>query len=107
MIASLLIDYFVEKDIEFNPLGSFTQEKGEEVSAQADESFLIGKSTGITPDISIEVVFPRGGKAQTNSLPSIRSTRSLVLGGWSIWPVSFGIAQLRDDLCYHRNSPIF
>ena len=24
MIASLLIDYFVEKDIEFNPLGSFT-----------------------------------------------------------------------------------
>jgi hypothetical protein len=29
MIASLSIDYFVEKDIEFNPLGSFTQEKGE------------------------------------------------------------------------------
>jgi hypothetical protein len=28
MIASLPIDYFVEKDIEFNPLGSFTQEKG-------------------------------------------------------------------------------
>ncbi len=36
MIASLPIDYFVEKDIEFNPLGSFTQEKEEEVSAQAD-----------------------------------------------------------------------
>jgi hypothetical protein len=53
MIASLPTDYFVEKDIEFNPLGSFTQEKGEEVSAQADESFLIGKSTGITPDLSI------------------------------------------------------
>ncbi|WP_445170971.1 Uma2 family endonuclease [Microcoleus sp.] len=62
MIASLLIDYFVEKDIEFNPLGSFTQEKGEEVSAQADESFLIGKSTAITPDLSIEVVFNSGGK---------------------------------------------
>ena len=62
MIASLLIDYFVEKDIEFNPLGSFTQEKGEEVSAQADESFLIGKSTGITPDLFIEVVFTSGGK---------------------------------------------
>ena len=62
MIASLSIDYFVEKDIEFNPLGSFTQEKREKVSAQADESFLIGKSTGITPDISIEVVFTSGGK---------------------------------------------
>ena len=62
MIASLPTDYFVEKDIEFNPLGSFTQEKGEEVSAQADESFLIGKSTGITPDLSIEVVFTSGGK---------------------------------------------
>jgi hypothetical protein len=36
MIASLPLDYFVEKDIEFNPLSSFTQEKGEEVSAQAD-----------------------------------------------------------------------
>ena len=38
MIVSLSIDYFVEKDIEFNPLASFTQEKGENVSAQADES---------------------------------------------------------------------
>jgi hypothetical protein len=62
MIASLLIDYFVEKDIEFNPLGSYTQENGEEVSAQADESFLIGKSTGITPDLSIELVFTSGEK---------------------------------------------
>ena len=64
MIASLLSDYFVEKDIEFNPLGSFTQEKGEEVSAQTDASFLIGKSTGITRDLSIEVVFTSGGKCK-------------------------------------------
>jgi hypothetical protein len=35
----LLSDYFVEKDIEFNRLGNFSQEKGEEVSAQAEESF--------------------------------------------------------------------
>jgi hypothetical protein len=69
MIASLLIDYFVEKDIEFNPLGSFTQEKGEEVSAQADESFLIGKSTGITPDLSIEVVFTSGGNRKLTRYP--------------------------------------
>ena len=65
-IASLLMDYFVEKDIEFNPLGSFTQEKGQEVSVQADESFLIGKSTGITPDLAIEVVFTSGGESKLN-----------------------------------------
>lgn len=92
-IAGLLMDYFVEKDIEFNPLGSFTQEKGQEVSVQADESFLIGKSTGKTLDIAIEVVFTSGRK-QVESLPSLGSPRSLVLGGWSIWPVSFAIARI-------------
>ncbi|MCU0542692.1 MAG: hypothetical protein MUE44_10925 [Oscillatoriaceae cyanobacterium Prado104] len=56
-IAGLLIDYFVEKDIDFNPLGSFTQEKEPKVSVQSDESFLIGKSTGKTPDLAIEVIF--------------------------------------------------
>jgi Uma2 family endonuclease len=77
MIASLLIDYFVEKDIEFNHLGSFTQEKGEEVSPQADESFLIGKSTGITPDRSIKVVFTSGGKRKL--------TRYQALGVPEVW----------------------
>jgi Uma2 family endonuclease len=91
MIASLLIDYFVEKDIEFNPLGSFTQEKGEEVSAQADESFLIGKSTGITPDISIEVVFTSGGKRKL--------TRYQALGVPEVWfweDGVFGLYHLRS-----------
>jgi Uma2 family endonuclease len=77
MIASLLIDYFVEKDIEFNHLGSFTQEKGEEVSPQADESFLIGKPTGITPHLSIEVVFNSGGKRKL--------TRYQALGVPEVW----------------------
>jgi Uma2 family endonuclease len=91
MIASLLIDYFVEKDIEFNPLGSFTQEKGEEVSAQADESFLIGKSTGITPDLSIEVVFISGGKRKL--------TRYQALGVPEVWfweDGVFGLYHLRS-----------
>jgi len=91
MIASLLIDYFVEKDIEFNPLGSFTQEKGEEVSAQADESFLIGKSTGITPDLSIEVVFTSGGKRKL--------TRYQALGVPEVWFWEDGVFGL-----YHINS---
>ena len=91
MIASLLIDYLVEKDIEFNPLGSFTQEKGEEVSAQADESFLIGKSTGITPDLSIEVVFTSGGKRKL--------TRYQALGVPEVWfweDGVFGLYHLRS-----------
>lgn len=91
MIAGLLIDYFVEKDIEFNPLGSFTQEKGEEVSAQADESFLIGKSTGITPDLSIEVVFTSGGKRKL--------TRYQALGVPEVWfweDGVFGLYHLRS-----------
>jgi Uma2 family endonuclease len=91
MIASLPIDYFVEKDIEFNPLGSFTQEKGEEVSAQADASFLIGKSTGITPDLSIEVVFTSGGKRKL--------TRYQALGVPAVWfweDGVFGLYHLRS-----------
>jgi hypothetical protein len=49
MITALLVQYFLEKQIEFNPLGSFTQEKEEEdVSAQADESLAIGSSTAVS-----------------------------------------------------------
>ena len=91
MIASLPIDYFVEKDIEFNPLGSFTPEKGEEVSAQADESCLIGKSTGITPDLSIEVVFTSWGKRKL--------TRYQALGVPEVWfweDGVFGLYHLRS-----------
>lgn len=62
MIAGLLILYFLENEIEFNPLGSCTQEKSEDVSAQADESFAIGSSTATTPNLSIEVVFTSGGE---------------------------------------------
>ena len=54
MIAGLLILYFLENEIEFNPLGSCTQEKPEDVSAQADESFAIGSSTATTPNLSIQ-----------------------------------------------------
>ncbi|MBD2181915.1 Uma2 family endonuclease [Planktothrix sp. FACHB-1355] len=60
MIAFLLCQYFISKDIEFNPLGSFTQEKEKEVSAQADESFAIGSSTATNPDLSVEVIFTSG-----------------------------------------------
>jgi Uma2 family endonuclease len=61
----LLGNYFVDKGIEFNPTGSFTQEKEGVVSAQADESYFLG-SGGTTPDLSIEVVFTSGNEKKLN-----------------------------------------
>ena len=62
-IGILIVEYFVEKGIEFFPKGSFTQEKKGVASAQADESFSIGRQ-GKTPDLSIEVVFTSGTLAK-------------------------------------------
>ncbi|HBB33446.1 MAG TPA: hypothetical protein DDZ80_23435 [Cyanobacteria bacterium UBA8803] len=64
-ICILLAEYFVEKEIEFYPTGSFTQEKEGIVSAQADESYSIGKQKK-TPDLSIEVVFASGTLSKLN-----------------------------------------
>jgi Uma2 family endonuclease len=61
LINILLAEYFVEKGIEFNPTGSFTQDKEGVASAQADESYFVG-STGKTPDLSVEVVFTSGNE---------------------------------------------
>ena len=65
LIGILLAEYFVEKGIEFTPTGSFTQEKEGVASAQADESYFIGKA-GKTPDLSIEVVFTSGTLSKLN-----------------------------------------
>jgi Uma2 family endonuclease len=86
MITGLLIEYFLEKDIEFNPLGSFTQEKEEEVSAQADESFAIGSSTATTPDLSVEVIFTSGSDRKL--------TRYKVLGVPEVWFWEDGVFKL-------------
>lgn len=86
MITGLLIMYFVDKEIEFNPLGSFTQEKEEEVSAQADESFAIGSSTATTPDLSIEVIFTSGSERKL--------TRYKALGVPEIWFWEDGVLRL-------------
>lgn len=76
-IALLLGNYLFEKEIEFTPVGCFTQEKEGEASAQADQSYFIGKSSGTTPDLSIEVVFTSGG---TEKL-----TRYRALGVPEVW----------------------
>ena len=86
MIAGLLMMYFVDKEIEFNPLGSFTQEKEEEVSAQADESFAIGSSTATTPNLCIEVIFTSGSERKL--------TRYKALGVPEVWFWEDGILRL-------------
>ena len=87
MITGLLIEYFLYKEIEFNPLGSFTQEKeAQEVSAQADEAFAIGSSTATTPDLSIEVIFTSGSDRKL--------TRYQVLGVPEIWFWEDGIFRI-------------
>jgi Uma2 family endonuclease len=64
VIALLLGTYFVEKQIEFTPTGSFTQEKEGEASAQADQSYLIGRGSGAIADLSIEIVFTSGNESK-------------------------------------------
>jgi Uma2 family endonuclease len=59
-LTILLALYFDIKDIEFKPTGSRTLETEGEASAQADESYLIGRSTGTPPDLSVEIIFTSG-----------------------------------------------
>lgn len=63
IIGMLIEIFFVEKDVEFAPTGSVTQEKEGTVSAQADESYCIGNPKP-TPDLSIEVIFTSGGPSK-------------------------------------------
>lgn len=60
LIGYLLETFFLEKDTEFDPIGSMTQEAEGEASAQADESYCISEVKPI-PDLSVEVVFTSGG----------------------------------------------
>ncbi|MBE9127369.1 MULTISPECIES: Uma2 family endonuclease [unclassified Coleofasciculus] len=87
MITALLVQYFLEKELEFNPLGSCTQEKEElEVSAQADESFAIGSFSATRPDLSIEVIFTSGS--------SRKLTRYQALGVPEVWLWEDGVFRL-------------
>ncbi|MEG4939166.1 Uma2 family endonuclease [Microcoleus sp. F4-D5] len=59
-LTILLALYFDIKDIKFKPTGSLTLETEGEASAQPDESYVIGRSTGTPPDLSVEVIFTSG-----------------------------------------------
>ena len=86
LIALLLGIYLVEKEIEFSPTGSFTQEKAGEASVQADQSYIIGKTSGAIPDLSIEVIFTSGNE---NKLSRYRS-----LGVSEVWFWEDGLFRL-------------
>lgn len=63
IIAYLVTTFLVEQAIFFKPTGAMTQEKEGVVSAQADESFCIGRVKTI-PDLSIEVIFTSGSTSK-------------------------------------------
>jgi len=63
VIAYLVTTFLVEQGIFFKPTGAMTQEKEGVVSAQADDSYCIGRVKSI-PDLSIEVVFTSGGTSK-------------------------------------------
>lgn len=96
LIGFLIGLYCLEKNIEFEPTGSITQEREGEASAQADESYCFGTSRP-TPDLVIEVVFTSGGP---NKLQ-----RYQALGVPEVWFWQDGLFSLYHlrDTCY---SPI-
>ena len=61
IIGCLVTIFLAQKGIFFQPTGSMTQEREQEASAQADQSYCIGSVKPI-PDLSIEVVFTSGGE---------------------------------------------
>ncbi|HAX78546.1 MAG TPA: hypothetical protein DCY88_22615 [Cyanobacteria bacterium UBA11372] len=93
-ISALLFIYCLEKRIEFAPTGSFTQEREGVASAQADESYFIGRArtTESPPDLSIEIVFTSGNENKLN--------RYRALGVPEVWfweDGLFSLYHLRDN----------
>lgn len=63
VIGMLLFNFLTQKGILVFPTGSMTQEKNQEASAEADQSFCIGGRKSI-PDLSIEVIFTSGSESK-------------------------------------------
>lgn len=59
-VLGMLVELFcLEMGIEFEPLGSTTQEQTGQASAEPDESYCFGPSKP-TPDLVIEIIFTSG-----------------------------------------------
>ena len=71
IICLLLGLYFLEKNIEFTPVGSATREnETKEVSFEPDESYYLGEKKA-HPDLAIEVALTSGGKAKLKNISAL------------------------------------
>jgi Uma2 family endonuclease len=62
LLARLLEAWADERGLEFNGCGSWTlKSEPNEVGAEPDECYLVGRTSGELPDLAIEVVWTRGG----------------------------------------------
>ena len=91
-IIGFLIELFcLESNIEFEPIGSMTQQREGEVSIEPDESYCFGTSKPI-PDLAIEVIFTSGSpkklqRYQASGIPEV----------WFWQDGIFSLYQLRED----------
>ena len=84
-IGFLVEDFMLERGIDFVGTGSFSQEKEEVASVQADESYCFSDAKPI-PDLAIEVVITSGG---TNKLRRYKE-----LGVQEVWFWEDGVISL-------------
>ena len=90
IIGFLLELFCLETGTEFEPLGSTTQEREDEASAEPDESYCFGSSKPI-PDLVIEVIFSSG------SLKKLHLYRALNIPEVWFWEDGvFSLYHLRD-----------
>ncbi len=91
IIGFLLELFCLEMSIEFEPLGSTTQEREGEASAEPDESYCFGASKPI-PDLVIEVIFTSG------SLKKLNHYRALAIPEVWFWEDGvFSLYRLRES----------
>ena len=91
LIGFLIGLFCLESNIEFEPLGSTTQEREGEASAEPDESYCFGESKPI-PDLVIEIIFTSG------SLKKLHHYQALNIPEVWFWEDGvFNLYRLRDS----------
>lgn len=85
VIGCLMTLFLAKKGVFFQPTGAMTQEREGTASAQADQSYCLGRAKPI-PDLSIEVVFTSGG---ANKLKRYQALGVLEVWFWQDGVLSF------------------
>lgn len=84
-IGFLVEDYMLNSGLDFVATGSFSLEKAEVASAQADESYCFNTKKPV-PDLAIEVVITSGG---TNKLRRYQALEVQEVWFWKTAPSAF------------------